>query len=57
MNTDKIVGYIGLLIAILVGVELVAIPYAALLLLISGFVLATTHHQRRKCGSSLALLR
>ena len=39
MNTDKIVGYMGLLIAILVGVELVAIPYAALLLLISGFVL------------------
>lgn len=58
MNTDKIVGYIGLLIAILVGVELVAIPYAALLLLIAGFFLGyftPSEAQVRVIISSIAL--
>ncbi|MDA0237067.1 MAG: hypothetical protein O3B03_00995 [Proteobacteria bacterium] len=41
MNTDKIVGYIALLIAIIVGIEIVAIPFALapVLLLICGLVL------------------
>jgi len=57
LNTDKIVGLIGLLIAVLVGIG-VAIPFAPLLLLVCGLVFGyytPSEFQVRVIVSAIAL--
>jgi hypothetical protein len=57
LNTDKIVGLIGLLIAVLVGIG-VAIPFAPLLLLVCGLVFGyytPSEFQVRLIVSAIAL--
>jgi hypothetical protein len=57
MNADKIIGLIGLAIAVLAGIG-VAIPYAPVLLLVCGFVFGyhtPSEFQVRVLVSSIAL--